>query len=466
MAMAPRSRTARSLPCLALLACALALSANACANRGMEAPELAGDGGSGVGGGQGNGGSVGSGSGGSSPIGAGGMGGSITGRAGAPGAGGSAGSGVGGTAGAKGSGGLSGAGGVTSSGGVTGSGGVTTTGGVTGSGGVTTTGGATGSGGVTTTGGVTGSGGVTTGGVTGSGGVTTTGGATGSGGVTTTGGTTGSGGAAGSGGGAAGSGGGAAGSGGGAAGAGGSAAGTTGSGGAAGKGGSAGSGAAGAGMNSCPLGGTLDCSSSGALKLTPDGLVTDFSAPQWNSTSGQWCDADGLRGNVFSYSAASPSTATAAVDTTAQNLKLDLTVGAAMGYAGGGLIFESCVNASGFTKVSFTAALTSGSLTGCTWQVQLQTQDQRPSSDTNPSGGTCKPDAGGASCYQYPAVTGLTAPTATAAAYTEAFTAFSNPTMSTIMTRTQVTGIQWQVNSASGTGTCTAEIRVDNVEFQ
>jgi hypothetical protein len=200
--------------------------------------------------------------------------------------------------------------------------------------------------------------------------------------------------------------------------------------------------------------------------LSPDGLVADFSTPEWNSSTGKWCDADGLRGSVFSYSAASPSTATAAVDTTAQNLKLNLTVGAAMGYAGGGVIFDSCVNNTAFTELMFSASLTAGSMTGCNWQVQLQTQDQRPSGDTSPSGGTCTPDAGGSSCYRYPAVANLTAPTATATTYTELFSAFSNPSSSTIPTRTQLVGVQWQVNSASGTGTCTAEIRIDNIKFQ
>jgi hypothetical protein len=231
--------------------------------------------------------------------------------------------------------------------------------------------------------------------------------------------------------------------------------------GAGGAGGSAGAGGkAGTGGNVCPLGGALDCSASGALKL-PDGHVADFSSPEWNSTTATWCDADGLRGPVFAYSGASPSAATATVDTTAQNLKLNLTVGAT-GYAGGGLTFESCVNASSFTSVQFTAAITAGSLTGCTWQVALQTQDQRPTTDTNPTGGTCA-----SNCYRYPAVAGLTFPTATASTYRETFTLFTNPASSTISTPTQVTGIQWQVNSgSSGAGTCTVELRIDNIIFR
>jgi hypothetical protein len=215
----------------------------------------------------------------------------------------------------------------------------------------------------------------------------------------------------------------------------------------------------------CPLGGVLDCSSSGALTLLPDGQVADFSALEWNSSSGKWCDPRGLDGSVFAYAGPTPSAGTVAVDTTAQNLKLNLTV-AATGYAGGGLLFDSCVNASGFTSVQFSAAITAGSLTGCSWQVQLETQDQRPSTGTNPSGGTCNPDAG-ASCYRFPTVANLAVPTAVASTYTEAFTLFNNPASSAIPTPSQVTGIQWQVNSASnGTGTCTVELRIDNITFR
>ena len=329
-----------------------------------------------------------------------------------------------GTGGTPGTGG-SGAGGISPTGGTGGTG---AAGGRTGTGGTPGTGGVKGTGGVTATGGVIGTGGVSaTGGVVGTGGVSATGGVVGTGGVSATGGTPGTGGKAGSGGSA----------------------------GAGGK--------AGASGNVCPLGGVLDCSSAGALKLS-DGDVTDFSAADWNGSTAMWCNADGLSGIVFAYSGASPSTATAAVDTTAQNLKLNLTVGA-MGYAGGGLTFNSCVNASSFTSVQFTAAITAGSLTGCSWQVQLQTQDQRDSTATNPSGGTC--NATTTTCYRYPAVTGLTAPTATAGTYRETFTLFNNPSSSTISTPTQVTGVQWQVNSASsGAGTCTVELRIDSIIFR
>ena len=168
----------------------------------------------------------------------------------------------------------------------------------------------------------------------------------------------------------------------------------------------------------CPLGGTLNCSSSGALKLS-DGLVTDFSSLQWNGTTGQWCDADGLRGRLFSFTGTNASSSSSvAVDPTAQNLKIAVT---AKDWAGGGLIFESCVNVSSFTSVQFTASLASGSLTGCTWQVQLQTRGSAVLDGTDPTGGCTS------NCYRYPASGNLSTPSGTGITYTEAFTQFDNP---------------------------------------
>ncbi|MFL5304828.1 MAG: hypothetical protein ACJ8F1_06420, partial [Polyangia bacterium] len=225
-------------------------------------------------------------------------------------------------------------------------------------------------------------------------------------------------------------------------------------GGAAGRGGAGG--AAGSGPYVCPLGGTLNCSSTAALKL-PDGQVTDFSPLQWNSTTAQWCDPDGLRGRLFSFSGPGSPASTVAVDATAQNLRLDVT---SKDFAGGGLVFESCVNVSGYKSVQFKASLASGSLTGCNWQVQLQTQDQRGTADVDPTGGTCT-----SNCYRYPAVFSLAAPSASGTVYTELFTAFNNASASPIATPSQVVGIQWQVNSTTTNG-CTAQLRIDNIKFQ
>jgi hypothetical protein len=212
-----------------------------------------------------------------------------------------------------------------------------------------------------------------------------------------------------------------------------------------------------AGPNSCPLGGVLDCSSTGALRLSPDGQVTDFSAVDWNSTSAKWCDAHGLDGGVYSY-AGTGASATAAVDTTAHNLKLNLAVTAGQ-YAGGALSFDSCVDASAFNAVRFTASITAGSLSGCTWQVAVDTQDQQPTTATNPSGGTCV-----SNCYRWPTYAIAAAPTATPTTITALFSGFSNPSSSTTSTRTQMVGLSWQVNSSGGTGTCSVELRIDDIK--
>jgi hypothetical protein len=188
--------------------------------------------------------------------------------------------------------------------------------------------------------------------------------------------------------------------------------------------------------------------------------VVDFSAGEWNRTTSLWCDSHGLGGGIGAF-AGTGSTAMAAVDTTALNLKLNLTVAAGQ-YAGGYISFDSCVDASSFNSVQFTASITAGSLTNCGWQVQLQTQDERPSTATNPSGGTC--NAAMATCSRYP-VSALAAATATATAFTARFTSFNNPAGSTIATASQIVGVQWQVNSSNGSGTCTVELRIDNVKF-
>jgi hypothetical protein len=231
--------------------------------------------------------------------------------------------------------------------------------------------------------------------------------------------------------------------------------------GAAGRGGSAAgtSGTAGSsGNNTCPAGGKLDCTAAGALDLPADGQIVDFSAAQWNDTTSRWCDAHGLDGGLSSF-AGTGSTATADVDTTARNLQLNLKV-AANGYAGGRLNFDSCVDARNFNTLQFTASISMGSLTGCVWQVQLQTQDERPTTQT-PMGGTC--NATMETCERYPAAT-LTAATATATTYNVRFTAFNNPAMSTVPTPSQIVGLQWQANSSNG-GSCTVELRIDNIKF-
>jgi hypothetical protein len=214
------------------------------------------------------------------------------------------------------------------------------------------------------------------------------------------------------------------------------------------------------GPNSCPLADRIDCTSAGALDLEPDGQVVDFSAAQWNDMNDKWCNALGLDGGVSAFAGMS-STAAAAVDTMAGNLRLNLSVGTGQ-YAGGRVNFDSCVSLDPMTfdAIQFTASLTAGSLTGCVWQVQIQTQNQRPINQS-PSGGMCM-----TTCERYPAAVNLNAPTANPTTFTVPFSSFNNPSASMIAMASQITGVQWQVNSGSAAPrTCTVELRIDNVRF-
>jgi hypothetical protein len=207
-------------------------------------------------------------------------------------------------------------------------------------------------------------------------------------------------------------------------------------------------------MHVCPLGGVLKCGTD-ALDLGTTGLVTDFSAADWDTVSEKWCNAEGVDGTLLYYNGPS-SMSDANVELA--SLRLDFTVTAGQ-YAGGGLTFDSCVNVTGFDSLSYRATLISGSLSGCSLVVQLETQDQRPTTATNPTGGTCTTN-----CFRFPTATG-TLPTATATTYTLPIsTSFSNPVGS--MVRPQIVGLHWQANSAnSGTTGCTASIRIDDIKF-
>ncbi len=246
--------------------------------------------------------------------------------------------------------------------------------------------------------------------------------------------------------------------------------GTTGGLGGNGTAGMTGGGTGGVVVNQCPNGGVLDCT---APLMLADGVVTDFSAMQWSASLGKYCDSSGLRGSPFGFVGVSTSDAgqtlggMAAVDTTARNLKL--TLGVAPGsYAGAGISFESCVDASAFNAFQFSASITSGSLDGCVWQVQLQTQEERPTTQTSPSGGTC--DATAMTCYSFPAAINLAAPTATPTTVTVPFADFTLNTSATMAK--QVVGIQWQANSAPPVDPdggaqlgCNVEIRIDDIKF-
>jgi hypothetical protein len=244
---------------------------------------------------------------------------------------------------------------------------------------------------------------------------------------------------------------------------------STGSGG-SGPGGNGGSGQGGSGGSLvCPTEQIYDCSNAYTL---PDGHVTDFSAREWNNTSGKYCNAGGLQGSIYSYSGSGSdadggvSAHAQSVDTTAGNLVLNLTA-VPSDYAGGGLSFDHCVNVSSFNAVRFTLALASGDLTGCDLKVHLKTFEQQSSSQ-KPAGGC---DETTSICYSFPTAS-LTLPlTATPQTVTIPLDDFTPPAVG-LPAPQQVVGLQWQIQSAAPLDPdggaqigCTVELRVDDIAF-
>jgi len=195
--------------------------------------------------------------------------------------------------------------------------------------------------------------------------------------------------------------------------------------------------------------------------LTADGHVTNFSCQEWSGSAGKWCSGDnGNHGSLYHFPGRTIGDSAAhRVDTDDGSFRLALTVSAGS-YGGGGIQFEGgCFDVSAFTGVEFSVAVASGRLTGCTYQVQVQTFEQRP---TMPfPGGSC--DMNTSSCYGYPSAANLPAPSTDPTMPTVVSVPFAAFSASVMPTPKQVIGLQWQVNSSAGA--CTVELRIDDIRF-
>ena len=203
----------------------------------------------------------------------------------------------------------------------------------------------------------------------------------------------------------------------------------------------------------------LNCAA--PFKLPPNGHVTDFSTREWSSSSGKWCNEGGMHGSIFSFKGNGANDSNAiSVNTMDASLRLALTVSSGS-YGGGGIAFEAgCLDASAFSGLQFSIAVASGSLSGCAYQIQLQTFEQRPTSQ-NPPGGC---DINTTSCYSFPYVrNNLPAASTDPTMPTLVSLPFSMFSASTMPAPAQIVGLQWQVNSTSGQ--CTVELRLDDVGF-
>lgn len=188
--------------------------------------------------------------------------------------------------------------------------------------------------------------------------------------------------------------------------------------------------------------------------MTPtNGTVTDFS--DFNTTTGKWGNTSGLYGADFAY-ASTNATMTEAISPTNQNLHITGTLSSG-DYAGAGLSFYTCADVSTFSSISFTLA---GSAPGCDLELQVQTFNQVPTTNTPPGG--CV-----SSCYGFPSKGRVAIPSSTATTVTTAFSALSGWTAADA---TQVVGIQFQFSvpqvADGGTATsCAVDVTIDDVKF-
>jgi len=174
-----------------------------------------------------------------------------------------------------------------------------------------------------------------------------------------------------------------------------------------------------------------------------NGQVTDFS--DWNATTSRWGSGTTLSGGIFTYAGSSATINAAKVEGTPQGLHITGSVPSA-GYGGGGLTFMSCVTAASFTQVQFSIY---GSASGCNLEMQIQTFDQRPTSQTPPGG--CD-QAGGATCYDFPVRAQITDVSSAIPASSPRVvrTALSNFSNWSAANAGQVVGLQWQLTSSNG----------------
>ncbi len=230
-------------------------------------------------------------------------------------------------------------------------------------------------------------------------------------------------------------------------------AGTSASGGSAGTGTSASGGSAGTGTAGAS---SQDAGSActGKTDAAPTGGVID----EFTAVGDAGATPSGIPGGYTTYSdpAGAPPTVTF-VNGTAHVVE-NATATASPRYVGFVIYFNDCINASTFTGIEFTI---SGTMTGCTMQLSAN-YSGNDNKASDPAKGSCSmPPA--ADCYaNQKAVTGITTTPTTVQVPWSGFTGGvpAGPTDSS-----QLTGVQWQLTIAAGTGTCAADISITDVKF-
>jgi hypothetical protein len=238
-----------------------------------------------------------------------------------------------------------------------------------------------------------------------------------------------------------------------------------GSGGTVGTGGTAGSGGSGGGSGGSTSASTstgLNCASAitpaNGTSATP-GVVTDFT--DWNNGQGKWGTSTGVYGSIYAYAGPNSTKSDPKVEGDPRGLHLRGSV-AANDYGGGGLGFSVCATVASFTQLQFTVY---GSAPGCDLELQIQTFDQRPTSQTPPGG--C--DSATTSCYGFPVVTKIvdvSTPITTPLTVTKALADFSNWSTANA---NQVVGLQWQFTGTNvdpdASAGCPIDVTITDARF-
>ena len=185
--------------------------------------------------------------------------------------------------------------------------------------------------------------------------------------------------------------------------------------------------------------------------------ITNFSSTEWNGITDKFGTGTAI-GGIFSYGGVKTgSTMALSVDSTNHTLVLSGSV-VAGDYAGGGLSFDECVNASAYTGVQFTLGGTTG---GCDLIFNVQTFDEKPPG-TNQVGGCAS------NCYVFPNVK----LTSTSGPITVPFSTLTGGQLIVATAlQNEVVGLQWQFQSPAPVGDggqpgCTGiNLTITNVSF-
>jgi len=181
----------------------------------------------------------------------------------------------------------------------------------------------------------------------------------------------------------------------------------------------------------------------------PSAYISDFS--DWaNMTS--WGASDALTGKSFKYNGENTTTWAFELDAALQNMHVTGTV---MDYAGFGMSFDICVDATAFTGIQFDLWGTSTSTV-----FQIQTSEDQNKAYDDPKA-VCDVAVSGECAIPASRIqTVMTEQTTVQLPFAD----FSGGVPVSTVSTNQLIGLQWQFECGNAEG-CPVDVRIDNVTF-